>query len=211
MYRITDVTDTYVDALVRDETGQVMFMSCYGRDTALREFMGRIQIGGKSSDGLSTLELHSIGQTGREIANLGDPRRLDKRMGKLPVNLYGRNVGHMFIYDKAVMQPDLAARQAWILSHRHLTPSEIDDVTWLVIEALSPVPLLPHWKHAVLPMVKQEGMVVNMAETTNNTMSRPLGKVQALKVRLADDFPKMVSQLIRQQLIGLQATALPAA
>lgn len=198
MYRIEDVTDTYVDALVRDETGLLMFMSCYGRDTALREFMGRVQLGGKSSDGLPTLALLAVGKSGREIVHMGDPRRLEKRTGKLPVNLYGRNVGHMFIFDPMVMRPDPASKQAWVMSHRPLSVQTLDELIWMVIQTLSPVPLLTHWQHAVLAVVKDAGMVVDMSETSNIAMSRPLGNMHAIRVRLEDSFASMVSQLIRQ-------------
>lgn len=210
MYRIDDVTDTYVDALVRDETGMLMFMSCYGRDTALREFMGRVQLGAKSKEGLPTLELRPVGQSGRELVQMGDPRRLEKRMGKLPMNIYGKNVGHLFVFDEAVVQPDYGAKQAWVMTQTKLADADMDKLTWQVIQSLSPVPLLPHWQHAVLPRVKQAGMVVDMSATSNTAMSMPLGNIHALRVRLEDSFAPMVSELIRQRLIGLEA-ALPAA
>ena len=35
MFRIKELGDVFVDACVRDQAGQLMFLSCYGRDGAL--------------------------------------------------------------------------------------------------------------------------------------------------------------------------------
>ena len=50
MFRIKEVADVFVDACVRDETGQMLFLSCFGRDTSIQQlfaaFYLRVSEGG---------------------------------------------------------------------------------------------------------------------------------------------------------------------
>ena len=57
MYQIQQVSDVHVDACVRNEAGQLMFLSAFGRDTAIKELMARMELGTGDNHSLSELTL----------------------------------------------------------------------------------------------------------------------------------------------------------
>ena len=221
MYQIQQVSDVHVDACVRNEAGQLMFLSAFGRDTAIKELMARMELGTGDNHSLSELTLKgSCDHAGESHAVMvGDPKRLDKHTGRLPKRKLFGNMTHVWIYDPAIREPDKGSRTAWLIDRVVSGATEtfnldIRERIWATIGQLASIPLLPHWRDTVLQAVWRD-MVFEMGKTTsdeyNPRFSKPLGGMQAFRIALTEEFPNVVSSLIKSGQLHLEQQAQPLA
>ena len=221
MYQIQQVSDVHVDACVRNEAGQLMFLSAFGRDTAVKELMARMELGTGDNHSLSELTLKgTCDHAGESHAVIvGDPKRLDKHTGRLPKRKLFGNMTHVWIYDPAIREPDKGSRTAWLIDRvisdvTELSTFDIRERIWATIGQLASIPLLPHWRDTVLKAVWRD-MVFEMGKTTseeyNPRFSKPLGGMQAFRIALTEDFPNVVSSLIKSGQLHLEQQAQPLA
>ena len=221
MYQIQQVSDVHVDACVRNEAGQLMFLSAFGRDTAIKELMARMELGTGDNHSLSELTLKgSCDHAGESHAVMvGDPKRLDKHTGRLPKRKLFGNMTHVWIYDPAIREPDKGSRTAWLIDRvisdgTESSSLDIRERIWATIGQLASIPLLPHWRDTVLKAVWRD-MVFEMGKTTsdeyNPRFSKPLGGMQAFRIALTEEFPNVVSSLIKSGQLHLEQQAQPLA
>ena len=221
MYQIQQVSDVHVDACVRNEAGQLMFLSAFGRDTAIKELMARMELGTGDNHSLSELTLKgTCNHAGESHAVMvGDPKRLDKHTGRLPKRKLFGNMTHVWIYDPAICEPDKGSRTAWLIDRVVSGATEtfnldIRERIWATIGQLASIPLLPHWRDTVLKAVWRD-MVFEMGKTTseeyNPRFSKPLGGMQAFRIALTEEFPNVVSSLIKSGQLHLEQQAQPLA
>jgi hypothetical protein len=210
MYEIANCGGVFVDACVRNEASQLMFLSAYGRDTAVKELMARMELGARDNHGLAELTLKGTCDYAGESHTVvvGDPKRLDKHTGRLPKRKLFGNLTHVWIYDPVIRAPDKGARTAWLIDRPESGQQSRDmrDRIWEAICELAAVPLLPHWRDAVLTAIWHD-MVFEMGKSTgpdyNPRFSQPLGGMQAFRVALTDQFPGVVSSLIKTKVLTL--------
>ncbi len=194
LFKLKELSDLYADACVRDESGQLMFLSLYGRDTAIQQLLAAFTLK-VTEGGLSAFHLQDPkGQA--HVVYVGNAERLEKFTGKLPRdNLFG-NLAHVWLYDPALIRPDRSNRVAWVLvdSVQHASnPLEVIwDRAWDLYKLLSPVPLLDAWQHAVLSRTGSE-VVTLMRET----VYPPLGRIGAARINLPESFPETVSGMVK--------------
>lgn len=221
MYQIQQVSDVHVDACVRNEAGQLMFLSAFGRDTAIKELMARMELGTGDNHSLSELTLKGTCDHAGEshAVMVGDPKRLDKHTGRLPKRKLFGNMTHVWIYDPAIREPDKGSRTAWLIDRVVSGETEtfnldIRERIWATIGQLASIPLLPHWRDTVLQAVWRD-MVFEMGKTTsdeyNPRFSKPLGGMQAFRIALTEEFPNVVSSLIKSGQLHLEQQAQPLA
>lgn len=221
MYQIQQVSDVHVDACVRNEAGQLMFLSAFGRDTAVKELMARMELSGSDNHSLAELTLKgTCDHAGESHAVIvGDPKRLDKHTGRLPKRKLFGNMTHVWIYDPAIREPDKGSRTAWLIDRvisDATEPSTFDirERIWATIGQLASIPLLPHWRDTLLKAVWRD-MVFEMGKTTseeyNPRFSNPLGGMQAFRIALTEEFPNVVSSLIKSGQLHLKQQAQPLA
>jgi len=206
-YKLRELSDLYADACVRDKFGQLMFLSLYGRDTAVQQLLAAFTLK-VTEGGLNTFHLQD--PEGRDHAvYVGTADRLEKFTGKLPRdNLFG-NLVHLWLYDPALIRPDRSNMVAWVLVDGVDAPSGQADVirsrVWGLYKLLSPVPLLDTWQQAVLSRTWDEAVTL-MAETPYP----PLGRISAARVSLPDHFPETVSGMVKAGDLALEQFALSA-
>lgn len=221
MYQIQQVSDVHVDACVRNEAGQLMFLSAFGRDTAIKELMARMELGTGDNHSLSELTLKGTCDHAGEshAVMVGDPKRLDKHTGRLPKRKLFGNMTHVWIYDPAIREPDKGSRTAWLIDRvisdgTESSSLDIRQRIWATIGQLASIPLLPHWRDTVLKAVWRD-MVFEMGKTTseeyNPRFSKPLGGMQAFRIALTEEFPNVVSSLIKSGQLHLEQQAQPLA
>lgn len=221
MYQIQQVSDVHVDACVRNEAGQLMFLSAFGRDTAIKELMARMELGTGDNHSLSELTLKGTCDHAGEshAVMVGDLKRLDKHTGRLPKRKLFGNMTHVWIYDPAIREPDKGSRTAWLIDRVVSGATEtfnldIRERIWATIGQLASIPLLPHWRDTVLKAVWRD-MVFEMGKTTsdeyNPRFSKPLGGMQAFRIALTEEFPNVVSSLIKSGQLHLEQQAQPLA
>jgi hypothetical protein len=204
LYQIMELSDLYADACVRDESGELMFLSLYGRDTAIQQLLAAFTLKANSG-GLDHFRLLSVGDDGVqsiEKIQVGNPDRLTKYSGRLPKeNLFG-NLIHTWIYDTALLKPDRPNRTAWLMLDEPFTPKarpRLLQGIWSLYKQLSPVPLLDSWKEVVIRATQAE--CVSFMEGSNYP---PIGKVASAKVFLPDSFAEDISRMVQAGMIGLE-------
>lgn len=198
MFRIKEVADVFVDACVRDEEGRLLFLSCFGRDTAIQQLFAAFYLK-PTEGGLEVFHLvepsagaHAAG----EGVRVGAAEALQKLTGRLPrENVFG-NLAHTWIYDPVIVRPDRATRTAWVLDPAHgaeAKPEAVLSRVWDVFKLLSPVPLLDEWQPALIKACFDD-CVKAMADSA----FPPLGGVSAQKVTVPDSFLCIVSTLVKR-------------
>jgi len=220
LYEITRCPGVFVDACIRDEAGHLLMLSAFGRDTAIKELIARMQLGAKHADGLSELTLKPSTDKDKDsrqhrvfVGNAGD---LDKITGRLPKCVYG-NLNHLWLYNPVILAPLKGADVAWVVEPTprlstgepvtkaaQLGPELTEKLkvrVWNAITTLASIPLLPHWRDAVIAAVEKT-MLLRMGqrghEQINHLLSEPVGDFVVLKVTLDQArFAKIVTDLVR--------------
>lgn len=213
MFQIREVPDVYADACVRNTQGELVFLSCFGRDTALQQMFAAFSLKPQEG-GLPAITLVSCNANEAD-ANLDSYQhnasitdRLIKFTGRLPKqNLFG-NLIHAWVFDPVVQKPDMVNRSAWRLVAR-FDESYASDKSigtpdiWEMVKQLSPVPLMDHWKKAVL--AKSSDLVTDL----QGSAYPPLGRVAASRVAIPDDFAERISKLVRTGAVSLADQLVP--
>lgn len=198
LFALRELSDVFVDACVRDESGGLLMLSCYGRDTALQQLFAALSLP-VSQGGFNALNL--VDEQGRvQYVAVSRAERLTKLIGKLPRNNLFGNLAQVWVYDQALLQPDRANRIGWVLAQREAAALDTQARVWAMVELLSPVPLLAHWREIVLAALGES--ILHLASTAYP----PLGRIDAVRVQVPETFPAIVSQLVRDDAIGLEAS-----
>jgi hypothetical protein len=200
MFKLKELFDIFADACVRDEAGNLVFLSLYGRDTTVQQLFAAFYL--KASEG-GFDQVHLVDDKGVEnFVFVGDADRLTKTSGRFPrANLFG-NLVHTWIYDPSVIRPDMVNRAAWLLAERGdgTAEADLDARVWEAYRQLSPVPLLDHWREAVVAATG-----VDCITSMDETPFPPLGRVSAVRVKVGENFAPKVSELIRNGTLLLDA------
>lgn len=204
LYRIKELADLYADACVRNEAGQLLFLSVFGRDTSVQQLLASFTLGAKDG-GLTQCKLEAPG-VADQLVLIGDAGRLEKLTGRLPrQNLFG-NLTHAWIFDPALVVPDRANRIVWRVfgEPRDLhAPAQHERFTaelWATFKQLMPVPLLDHWRE---PVLRAAAEYVTWLEELS---APPVGPVSGYTLRLPEAFLATLSALVREGDLTLQAT-----
>lgn len=223
LWGIREFSDVFLDALVRNEAGQLMFASLYGRDTAIQQLLAAFSLpvtsGGvdritlkpveappRPCDGVAgVVPLHPetpAGEDHRGVAFIGDASRLTKLAGKLPRRSLFGPVSHVFIYDPMVIDPDTANGRAWVLTFGNEGQDHRQSV-WAMIQRISPVPLIEAWREPVLAALGEK-----IVTDLNAKFTWPaLGPIQASLIDLGDEFSQAISVLVKNRVLTRQAEA----
>ena len=203
LYKISELSDLYADACIRDESGELMFLSLYGRDTAIQQLFAAFTLK-ESCGGMSGFRLTPVNDADGcsvEQVHVRSPDRLTKFSGRLPKdNLFG-NLVHTWIYDAALLKPDRSTKTAWFMLDESFTPEarpRLLQGIWSLYKTLSPVPLLDSWRDVVIRATHAE--CVSFLEDSDHP---PIGKVTAAKVMLTESFSDDVSRMVQAGMIGL--------
>lgn len=223
LWGIREFSDVFLDALVRNEAGQLMFASLYGRDTAIQQLLAAFSLpvtsGGvdritlkpveappRPGDGVAgVVTLHPetpAGEDHRGVAFIGDASRLTKLAGKLPRRSLFGPVSHVFIYDPMVIDPDTANGRAWVLTFGNDGQDHRQSV-WAMIQRISPVPLIETWREPVLAALGEKIVTDLNAKATWPA----LGPIQASLIDLGDGFTQAISELVKSRVLTRQAEA----
>ncbi|MBK6744181.1 MAG: hypothetical protein IPG66_14935 [Hydrogenophilales bacterium] len=220
LWGIREFSDVFLDALVRNEAGQLMFASLYGRDTAIQQLLAAFSLpvtsGGvahitlkpveappRVADGVvGVVPLHPATPAAddpRGVAYIGDAARLTKLAGKLPKKSLFGPVSHVFIYDSLVIDPDTANGRAWVLTQGD-GPEHLDSV-WAMIQRISPVPLIDAWMAPVLEHLG-DAVIKDLSPHNSSSVTWPtLGPIQASVIDLGESFSQAISELVQRRVL----------
>lgn len=208
MYRVQEFPDVMSDACLRDSEGRFLFISLYGRDNAVLQFLSAMALP-RAQQGVDRFNL--VDTTGLiHAVDVGGTDRLAKHSGRLPrENLFGP-LSHMWVFDSTLTRPDLVNRQAWVLrraeasSDTATSSARLMDQAWETVKRLSPVPLLDDWREPVMTFASTAGMVRVIDDSTYP----PLGPITGARVALGQHFLPWLSALVAAGDLQLPALAM---
>lgn len=199
MYQIEEFPEVWADACIRESDGRFLFLSVYGRDGSLMQFMAAMQLGSKEG---GIQRFHLVGEDGaRHMTEVGGTDRLTKHSGRLPrQNLFGP-LSQMWVFDKSLQTLDRVNRIGWALHCQspamdvpvHAGQQDLQEKAWQLIKRLSPVALLDHWKAEILAWCRDKQAVQMMGSDVYPV----LGPVHAMRVSLSEHFLNFISDGVR--------------
>lgn len=152
LLQVDEAPELFADAVLVDAADNLLFLSLWGRDTALQEFLARLSLP-RHEGGLDSFFLRpentENGLPRRKLVQIGDTDRLDHYTGRMPTNIFG-DMAHMWLFNRLVTEPDLANRRTIVL----FRPDEVSAKAerevvhgriWQLTKAICHLPLLDHW------------------------------------------------------------------
>lgn len=152
LMEIVEAPGLFADALLADDHGGLLFLSLWGRDTAVQQLLAQFTVKVEEG-GLRALNLRQAG--GHSIhVSLDRIASLDKHTGRMPRTLFG-NLVHLWLYDRLAIEPDRANRRALLFFRPDQDPdSSTEDRLWLLVREVCHLPLLVHWRESVLALLE---------------------------------------------------------
>ena len=210
LYKVIELADLFVDACLRNESGELMFLSVYGRDTAIQQFKASMQLK-PNSGGISNFSLRNCNEKAEtpHTVHVGNPDRFEVYSGRFPKdNLFG-NLTHLWIYDPVLIKPCKATKSGWVMLNQPWGSAEVSNQVlsgvWSLYKTLSPVPLLDDWQAAI--MHSNNEICVTWMTATNYP---PLGKISAAKLVIDAEFTEIISGMVKSGLIGIDGQQMGA-
>lgn len=179
------IGDLYIDAVLTDETSHLVFMSIWGRDTALQEFIARLQLP-LSDNGIRDFRV--IGETTTKYVQVPNVDLLEKMTTKTSKNTVFGQLTQLWIYNKLVAVPDMVNRRAFMLCKSGHVPDP-----WPLIKTVCSLPLLDHWRGAFLDHCRKREWLRNIDG---------IG-VHGVAIELGDDVGPAISEMIRSRELTL--------
>lgn len=161
LIQFNEIDGVLCDAIIADEHGQVMMLSCYGYDASINRLFASFALS-KFNGGLTSLSFEYEGRERKLL--IGSADRLTKTAGRLPNGLFGNNLVHTFIYDESIVQDDMSNQVRWMVLRGQHDDHDVDLRLWSVIKRLSPIPLMDDWRIQIMNALVKTGVIVsNMA------------------------------------------------
>ncbi|HEB56630.1 MAG TPA: hypothetical protein ENI98_10065 [Gammaproteobacteria bacterium] len=142
LLKISAINDIFVDAYLVDEANYLLFLSLWGRDTALQEFIARLSLPA-SENGIR--DFHVVGHGHDRYVQIPNVDMLDKTTAKTSGNTIFGQLTQLWIYDKQAVKPDMSNRRAMMLFRESDNPDP-----WPTVKTVCHLPLLDHWREAFL-------------------------------------------------------------
>lgn len=157
---IPDAPGLFADAVLTDEGNNLLFLSLWGRDTAVQEFRARLSLPVREG-GLNNFRLEA---EGTPFVQVGNPERLVTDSGRTPPQMIFGSLVHLWLYDRLAVEPDRANRRALLL-YRLDEASAAEGETslrqrlWSQVTETCHLPLLPAWRDTVLDAFQASGWI----------------------------------------------------
>jgi len=160
--------ELFADAMLVDAYDNLLFLSLWGRDTALQEFLARVSLANHEG-GLDRFFLNvgikTNGEPQRKLVQIGKADRLNHHTGRMPTNNVFGNMAHLWLFDQLIAEPDLANRRTMALfkqgetAHAQTAHHRI----WQLAKAICHLPLLDHWADAVINIFYEREWIKDFA------------------------------------------------
>ncbi len=195
LYRILECPDLMSDACLCEDDGTLVFLSTWGRDTAIQELLARLTLGEGEERRLTALQLIDTSDFMTPV-DVGAVERLEKRTTRpYRRTLFGSLI-HLWLFDRRCLAPDRANASALAV-----LPASANNCTqrlWALAKDTCPLPMLDHWRDAVLELLCSRNML--------SPLPVALGRV--VGYRLTIDVPALTIELgerLRNQTLAVSA------
>ncbi|MCX8984271.1 hypothetical protein [Citrobacter portucalensis] len=153
LLQLNDVPHIMADGYVCDERRSLIFISLWGRDTAIQELLARLTL--KNEDALTQLTLTDDAL--HEHLLFPDPSNLDKFSSRHPQTRFGTLV-NLWLFDKRCRIPDRTNAQAFLLLQRD--DPHWSKRIWALLKETTSLPLLDHWRDWILTLLQTSQMLI---------------------------------------------------
>ncbi len=191
LYHIDECPDLMADGCIGDESGNLVFLSVWARDTAVQQFLARLTLG-RDAQGLD--QFHVITEQGGSIpVVVGNVENLEKRSTRVYRRTLFGSMVNLWLFDRRCVKPDKANASALALLPRDSTHRR--DRLWTLVQDTCPLPLLDHWRDTALDLLQSRDMLTRLPMA--------LGALEGH--RLALDVPALtqaLGDLIRNGILG---------
>ena len=186
LHPVRSVSGISCDALLT-EHGRLLFGSFWGRDTAVQEFLARLQLSTQEG-GLANFHVNEVS------VHAGNVDHLKKHTGRVTSPIFGTLI-HLWIHDALLAQPERSARRAVVVFRAdngdHLAQRER---VWTVFKTICPLPLLDAWAEPLLTLGNDREWLVR---------HRGIG-VEGVSIELPEDHEDIIAERIRSGELTLQ-------
>ncbi|WP_020406837.1 hypothetical protein [Hahella ganghwensis] len=149
IFKILEQDDIFIDSILTWNSGLV-FLSAWGRETSLLEFIARMQASDHET-GIDKITLVNPPAGANRTAYVPSAKMLEKHTSKIVSPIFGDLV-HAFVVDKRTSGFDVATRVAL---HLHLGNPDI----WGMLKKYVHVPLLDEWKDELIERFLDSGLL----------------------------------------------------
>lgn len=192
MLKVNFSSEIFIDALIVDSNGIMLFMSAWGRDTAAQEMLARMTLPGHEQ-GISSYVARSgpvtHGGQSRFMVTLPNLNVLEKQQARVKSKVFGDLV-NIFIYSECVARPSKSTRIAWALYRDDIEP----DLWPLVVETCH-LPLLNHWEREVMSELNSRGWINRLSGYNVSATSIDLSN---------DDLEKVIETMIADGRLNIE-------
>lgn len=160
------IPDLYADAVLVDTYDKLLFLSVWGRDTAIQELLAGMSLGDEEG-GINNFFLSTgtkeNGSPVKKRAHIGDAKRLEHYSGRMPANnVFGGNMTHLWVFDRLVTKPDLANRRTIAICNAgNCKEKLIQNRIWQLTKAICHLPLLDHWAGIIIKRFYDHGWIMD--------------------------------------------------
>lgn len=184
-----DVADSiHCDGLLVDENKKLLFMSAWGRDTAIAEWLAKLTLPGHEN---GVREFVASNQEHRQYVSV--PKELDKRQARMPGSVFGDLI-QLFLFDPSLIKPDRVKRQAWLLYRPEDMNAGLRPDIWPLVRETCHVPLQDHWRAPVLRQFDERGWLSQLDGYNVHAIGVDLG---------SDEVETCIEELVIQRVLLL--------
>lgn len=192
IYPIAECPDLMVDACLWEGVYNLMFVSLWGRDTAIQAFIGRLSLG-RSSDGLDHFHVVS-GSNDRTPIYINSVDRLSKLTARTYLKTKFGSLTNLWLFDKRCIKPDKGSSSAVLLLRKDAVNAQ--ERIWSTVKDTCPLPLLDNWQDQVLEVLNHNEML--------STLPQGIGNIAGYQINLDVDRLKVqLGEKIRQGLLTI--------
>ena len=195
LFPLLDCADIYADSLVWDTYRKPLFISIWGRDTAIREFQSRLTLAPREG-GLANLTFLVEGR--RLVLDRFNPDEVIQKTARCADHhcLFGELV-HAWYYADFAAKIDKANQRALYLIPKHKQNDAISAYFWKLVQETSHLPLLDHWRKPVLQKLQELGWIKPLDS---------VGHLKAILLDLSDEtFEMHITQLVQAGVLRPEA------
>jgi hypothetical protein len=153
LYRIDECPELMVDSYIADQDDKLVFLSFWGRDTAVQQFLARLTLGGRD-EGMDHFHLVRGTQT---LPAFVDEDHLEKHLTRCYRQTLFGSLVHAWLFDERAVKPDKANATALVFLPRD-SAHRIERL-WALAKDTCPLPLLDHWRDPVLEFLTARAML----------------------------------------------------
>lgn len=143
LFQTDEIDNLFVDAFVCDEDNHLLFLSAWGLDTTLQEFIAKLSLG---EEGLTQMIVRNVNNNRQyERIVLSSVDNLVKHTGRTAKDSLFNGLIHLWLHDRLASEIDYANRRCVLLKRQDEAESVFAQRLWETVRSVCRVPLLPEW------------------------------------------------------------------